>query len=113
RLERVIRAPRATVWQAWTQPELLAQWWLPAPYSARIARLDVRAGGAFVSEMSEDGVAFVPHVDGMFIMVEEGTRLVFTNALDSQWRPASPQPVAMTAEVTFLDHPDGTDYRVL
>jgi uncharacterized protein YndB with AHSA1/START domain len=38
---------------------------------------------------------------------------VFTNALDSRWRPADPAPVAMTAAVTFGDHPEGTDYRVV
>lgn len=112
-LQRIIRAPRAEVWRAWTEPELLAQWWLPAPLTARLERLEVRPGGAFVSLMSEDGVAFVPHVDGMFIEVKEGEWLAFTNALDSQWRPAAPQPVAMTAEITLLEHPEGTDYRVI
>ena len=28
-LERVIRAPRAAVWQAWTDPAKFAKWWLP------------------------------------------------------------------------------------
>ena len=34
---------------------------------------------------------------------------MFTNAIDSAWRPANPAPVAMTAEITLADHPDGTD----
>ena len=38
---------------------------------------------------------------------------MFTNAIDSAWRPANPDPVAMTAEITLSDHPDGTDYRVI
>ena len=38
---------------------------------------------------------------------------MFTNAIDSAWRPANPAPVAMTAEITLSDHPDGTDYRVI
>ena len=38
---------------------------------------------------------------------------MFTNALDSSWRPADPSPVAMTAEITFRDHPLGTDYRAV
>ena len=28
-LERIIRAPRAAVWDAWTDPASLASWWLP------------------------------------------------------------------------------------
>jgi len=112
-LQRVIRAPRATVWRAWTDPELLAQWWLPTPMSARVDRLEPRPGGAFVTRMSEDGLEFLPHVDGCFLAADELERIVFTNALDSSWRPAAPEPVAMTAEITLLEHPDGTDYRVV
>jgi uncharacterized protein YndB with AHSA1/START domain len=49
----------------------------------------------------------------VFLVAEEGSRLVFTNAVDSAWRPATPQPVSMTAEITFDDHPDGTLYRAV
>lgn len=112
-IDRVIHAPRARVWSAWTDPTQLAQWWLPAPLHCRVDHLDVVAGGAFVTSMSDDGVDFTPHVDACFLLVDEGERIVFTNALDSRWRPVSPQPVAMTAEIRMLDHPDGTDYRVI
>ncbi|MFB9630326.1 SRPBCC domain-containing protein, partial [Nonomuraea helvata] len=44
---------------------------------------------------------------------DELERIVFTNAIDSTWRPASPAPVAMTATITLNDHPDGTDYRIV
>ena len=113
RIERLIRAPRARVWKAWTDPADLARWWLPAPTTCRVDRLDVVPGGAFVTSMSDDGVAFGPHFDACFVVVHPGERLVFTNALDSRWRPASPAPVAMTAEVTFAEHERGTDYRVV
>ncbi|WP_409463490.1 SRPBCC domain-containing protein [Amycolatopsis sp. GA6-003] len=112
-LDRVIRAPRKRVWDAWTDPASLAQWWIPAPLRCRVEKLDVRAGGAFVTRMSEDGRTFVPHLDACFLVVEDCERLVFTNALDSEWRPANPQPVAMTAEIVLRDHPEGTDYRVV
>lgn len=112
-LDRVIRAPRKRVWDAWTDPASLAQWWIPTPLRCRVDELDVRAGGAFVTWMSEDGDTFVPHLDACFLVVEDYERIVFTNALDSGWRPAKPQPVSMTAEVVLRDHPDGTDYRVI
>jgi uncharacterized protein YndB with AHSA1/START domain len=112
-LERVIRAPRAAVWSAWTDPVRFAKWWLPAPTRCRVEHLDVRPGGALVTRMSEDGVHFGPHVDASFLVVDDLERLVFTNAIDSTWRPARPAPVAMTAEITLRDHPEGTDYRVL
>ncbi|WP_127503895.1 SRPBCC domain-containing protein [Actinoplanes solisilvae] len=112
-LDRVIRAPRAAVWNAWTDPARFAQWWIPAPAVCRVDRLEARPGGGLVTRMSDDGVDFVPHVDAVFVVVDDLERIVWTNAVDSSWRPADPQPIPMTAEITFADHPDGTDYRVI
>jgi uncharacterized protein YndB with AHSA1/START domain len=112
-VQRIIRAPRATVWAAWTEPSRFEQWWLPAPTLCRVDRLEAHPGGALVTRMSDDGVDYVPHVDATFLVVDHLERIVFTNAIDSEWRPAPPAPVLMTAEVVLSDHPDGTDYRVV
>lgn len=112
-LGRVIRAPRASVWNAWTDPSCLQKWWVPAPAASRVDRLDVWPGGGFVARLSDDGINFVPHIDGCFLVVNDLERIVFTNAIDSAWRPTDPTPVAMTAEITFGDHRDGTDYQVV
>lgn len=112
-LERVIRAPRSAIWSAWTDATSLAAWLLPAPTVCRVDRLEVTAGGALVTSMSDDGISFEPHLDACFLALEANERLAFTTAVDSQWRPASPEPIAMTAEIILSDHPDGTDYRVV
>lgn len=112
-LGRVIRAPRDVVWNAWTDPSRLEKWWVPAPTRCRVDRLEVRPGGAFVTRLSDDGTEFVPHMNASFLVVDELERIVFTNAIDGDWRPVNPAPVPMTAEITFGDHPDGTDYRVV
>ena len=112
-LQRVIRAPRAVVWRAWTEPSQLEQWWVPAPAVARVDRLEPQPGGAFVTRISNDGVEFGPHIDAAFLVVDDRERLVFTNAVDSRWRPTRPDPIAMVAEIVLRDHPDGTDYRVV
>ncbi len=112
-LTRVIRAPRKAVWRAWTAPDQFAQWFLPAPTVCRVDRFEARPGGAIVTSMSDDGITFVPHMDACFLVVDEGERIVFTNVLDSSWRPVAGFPVAMSAEIVLSDHPDGTDYRVV
>jgi uncharacterized protein YndB with AHSA1/START domain len=110
---RIIKAPREAVWRAWTDPDRLAKWWVPAPARCKVEQLEPRPGGAFVTSLSEDGAIFTPHLDACFLVAEEAARLVFTNAVDSTYRPADPQPVAMTATITLADHPEGTDYRIL
>lgn len=107
-ITRIIKAPPARLWQAWTDPVQLAHWFLPEPSILRVDRLDVRPGGALLTAMSENGGPFVPHIDGLFLDVEEGRRLVFTNVVTSSFRPADPG--FMTAIIRFEDHPDGTDY---
>lgn len=108
RISRVIKAPRAVVWRAWTDPARFERWWVPAPALCRVVRMELRPGGAFETKISENGGAFSPHLTACFLAAEEGRRLVFTNALTAGWRPAD-NPF-MTAVITLTDHPDGTDY---
>lgn len=108
-ITRIIKAPRSAIWQAWTDPAQFAQWWIPAPALCRVVTMDVRPGGALVTEMSEGGSDFGPHMDACYLAAEEGHKIVFTNALSGGWRPAA-SPF-MTAIITLEDHDLGTAYR--
>ncbi|WP_449394609.1 SRPBCC family protein [Devosia riboflavina] len=108
-ITRVIKAPRQLVWQAWTNPDQFAQWWIPAPALCRVVKMEVQPGGALLTEMSEGGGAFGPHMDACYLAVEEGHKIVLTNALSGGWRPAT-SPF-MTAVITLDDHDQGTAYR--
>lgn len=112
-IDRVIRAPRSEVWSAWTDPERFAMWWIPVPYTCRVESFVPRAGGGFVTSMSENGEDFTAHMDAAFLVVDDAERIVFTNAVDSTLRPATPMPVPVTGDVTLADHPDGTLYRIV
>lgn len=105
---RVIAAPRAAVWKAWTDPASFEQWWVPAPALCRVREMDLRPGGAFRTEISEGGGEFGPHIDGCFLAIDELERIVFTDALLGGWRPAEKSFV--TAVIAMKDHPDGTEY---
>jgi uncharacterized protein YndB with AHSA1/START domain len=107
-LTRIIKAPRQLVWNAWTNPASFEQWWVPAPAKCRVLEMDLRPGGALVTQISEDGGAFKPHVRGCFLAVDEGERLIFTDTLLGGWRPA--EHPFMTAIITLKDHPSGTAY---
>jgi uncharacterized protein YndB with AHSA1/START domain len=107
-ITRIIEAPRRVVWEAWTDPASLEQWWVPAPAKAKVVALDLRAGGAFVTRLSEDNGPFVPHMNACFLAVDPLERIVFTDALLGGWRPA--ETPFMTAVITLKDHPAGTEY---
>ncbi len=46
-LTRVFDAPRAMVWEAWTDPEQLVLWWGPRGFSTTLLEMDVRTGGGW------------------------------------------------------------------
>ncbi|MGO2718483.1 MAG: SRPBCC domain-containing protein [Brevibacterium aurantiacum] len=41
----MIRAPKESIWSAWTEPDKLAQWWIAAPLTLRVDALELRPGG--------------------------------------------------------------------
>jgi uncharacterized protein YndB with AHSA1/START domain len=46
-ITRVFAAPRERVFQAWTDPKLVAQWWGPRDFTNPICELDARPGGCW------------------------------------------------------------------
>ncbi len=107
-ISRVIKAPRAVVWSAWTDPASFEQWWVPAPARCKVLEMDLSPGGSLVTQISENGGEFMPHMSGCFLAVEGHERIVFTDSLVGGWRTAE-QPF-MTAVITLQDHPLGTAY---
>jgi uncharacterized protein YndB with AHSA1/START domain len=50
-VKREFAAPLEKVWNAWTQKELLDQWWAPKPWRARTKTMDFRQGGYWLYAM--------------------------------------------------------------
>ena len=71
---RTFAAPREAVFDAWTQPAQVAQWWDPTGTPLRACAIDLRPGGAFTfASDSGHGPAFA----GTYLVVERPTQLVF------------------------------------
>ena len=97
-LTRLIDAPREKVYRAWTDPQLLKQWFAPLPYTTPVAELDVRPGGsAFIVMRGPDGKDLPNH--GVYLEVVPNQRLVSTDAYVKAWEP-SEKPF-MTLILTF------------
>lgn len=59
RLSRVFDAPRSLVFDAWTDPVQVVQWWGPEGFMTTILEMDVRPGGIWRFIMhAPDGVDF-------------------------------------------------------
>lgn len=107
-ISRLVRAPRAAVWRAWSEPDLLKEWWSPKPWTTEVRGFDLRPGGDFYTFLSgpDGGTSDNP---GSFLEVVRRERLVFTSLLTGGWRPASPW-MPFTAIITLADEGEGTRY---
>jgi uncharacterized protein YndB with AHSA1/START domain len=107
-ISRLVRAPRATLWRAWAEPELLKAWWCPKPWTTEVREFDLRAGGGFYTFMRgpDGGTSDNP---GSFLEVVPQNRIVFTSCLTAGWRPNTAW-MPFTAIITMADEGEGTRY---
>ena len=83
KVSKAINAPRERVFAAWTQPELLHQWWgAHETFTVPIAEVDLRVGGKYRFGMLEPGKD-APYVSyGAYREVNPPEKLVFTWAFE-------------------------------
>ncbi|MCB0220809.1 MAG: SRPBCC family protein [Chrysiogenetes bacterium] len=73
---REFDAPRELLWEAWTNPKLVAQWWGPDGFTTEIETMDVRVGGVWrLTMIGPDGKRY-PNAS-VFQEVVKPERLVF------------------------------------
>lgn len=106
-LIRLIDASREKVYRAFTDPNLLKQWFAPLPWTITEAELDVRPGGTNRFVMRSPEGELYPN-QGVYLEVVPNEKLVMTDAYTEAWKP-SEKPF-MTAILTFEDEGGRTRY---
>lgn len=78
---RVFAAPRDLVFEAWTRPDHVRQWWGPRKYTVTVCEIDLRPGGAdrFV-QRGPDGNEYP--FKGVYREIVPPERLVYTQIFD-------------------------------
>jgi uncharacterized protein YndB with AHSA1/START domain len=76
---RTFDAPPATVFRAWSEPDLFRRWWVPegAGISLVSCDMDVRTGGKYRLEFGAGGNTMAFY--GKYLDVVPGSRIVWTN----------------------------------
>lgn len=108
RLVRNVAGPVAEVFRAWTEPDLLKQWFGPGEFTIPSAEMDVRPGGEYLIVMrspSGDEMSLT----GTYREIEPPARLVFTWSWRLVWAEAPESLV--TVEFRGLDA--GTEVTIV
>ena len=101
-LSRLIRAPREEVFEAWTDPALLKEWWGPGPVTCPEAEIDLREGGAYrLANLEPDGS--ITWISGRFERIRKPEELVYT------WKVSILPAESTLVRVRFLPHPQGCE----
>src|SRR6266481_6402679 len=86
RITRIYDAPVAAVWDAWTDPGQVAQWWGPRGFTLTTHSKDLRPGGHWNYTMhGPDGTDY-PNTT-KYLAVERHTRLVYDHGGSDESAP--------------------------
>lgn len=108
RLSRTIRAPRARVFAAFTDPALLQRWWGPPGFTLPEVAIYPRPGGRYRFKMvSPDGN--VHWLGGVFREVVAPERLVYTWT----WEQGDYGGRETVVTLTFLPSGNATEIRIV
>lgn len=78
-MTRILNAPAAAVWRAWTDPEMVMRWWGPEHFTAPVAKIDFRVGGKFLFAMRDpDGNEYWS--TGTYREIVPMERIVYTDS---------------------------------
>jgi len=112
-ITRTFAAPLARVWEAWTRPEAVAQWFGPKGTCGTVLAFDLRPGGEWRGRMDmPDGGAMYSKF--VFREIEPMSRLVWVHGFaDSEGNriraPFAEQfPLEMLTTVLFADEGEAT-----
>jgi uncharacterized protein YndB with AHSA1/START domain len=111
-ISRVLNAPRELVWQCFTQPERMKEWWGPKGVKIVKSKMDFRVGGTYHYGMqTPDGSVMWGRQ--VYREITPPDRIVFINSFSDEAgglgrHPLAPQwPLQMLSIFTFEDEPGG------
>jgi uncharacterized protein YndB with AHSA1/START domain len=113
--ERIVEVSPDSLFRGWTEPDLLVQWFTPAPWRTTHAEVDLRPGGIFRTVMQSPEGDEVDEGAGCVLEVVPNRRFVWTSAFGPGYIPNdfSSAGFPMTVVVEFEPHGDGTRYKAI
>lgn len=81
RLQRTYDAPAQIIWEMWTSPAGLEQWWGADGFETRVTDLQLRPGGQVTYTMTATGPEQVAFVNSLGLPLTSAFRRTFTEVV--------------------------------
>ena len=117
-LKKTYDASLEKVWQAWTDPEILKQWWGPNNVTIPECEVDLRVGGEFYIVM-EAGEAMGPHkgtrwpMMAKFTVIEPNSKLFYNAEAWTEGQKKEETLIDQTTEITFSEEDGKTKVKII
>ncbi|EPG72808.1 hypothetical protein LEP1GSC058_0895 [Leptospira fainei serovar Hurstbridge str. BUT 6] len=100
---RIFNAPRELVWNAWTDPNHVAQWWGPFGFKSTVHEMNVKQGGVWrITMHGRDGIDYPNKI--VYLEVVKPERLVYSHGSDDKENPGD-----FHVTVTFTEQEGKTE----
>lgn len=111
-IKRDFAAGRDLVWEAWTNPEILDQWWAPKPFTSRTKSMDFKVGGRrFYAMISPEGKENWSAHD--FTAVNPKDNFKFLSTFTDSEGKANTELSASEWDVNFSEHNETTTVSII
>jgi uncharacterized protein YndB with AHSA1/START domain len=107
-VRRRIRATRAFLFAAWTDPACFVRWFGPKAWTVERCEIDARPGGTWRAWLKRGDGASVC-IGGVYTEVEPERRIVFTWDNDERGRPTE---IMSLVTVEFAEMADGVEVSI-
>jgi uncharacterized protein YndB with AHSA1/START domain len=108
RLYRVLRAPPARIYRAFTDPAAMVKWLPPYGFTGSVHQLDARVGGTFRMSFTNMSTGRVESFGGEFLELVPNERIRHTDRFDDPNLPGTMQTTITLRQVSC-----GTELQIV
>lgn len=109
-LTRTLNAPRDLVWRAWTDPNMISQWWGPHGFTVPLCQLDLRPGGELLIHMKDPEGGINP-MNAVYKEVVPSEKIVFSSYIAFEMEGKKPSAEILIT-ILFAEKGSQTEIQV-
>jgi uncharacterized protein YndB with AHSA1/START domain len=99
-ITRILNAPKELVFEVWTDPKHISQWWGPNGFTTTIHEMDLRVGGKWVHTMHGPDGKDYPN-EAIFTEIVKPDLIKFTHTLPKFYVTVTFEAIGLKTKLTM------------